>query len=248
MLLHSSQREKQALAPASMCTPFWSQEVPSLVRGTVCSHPQIPLLRQEWPTGRLQGKRGAHQLRITPLHLLWAGQHLPEHRRWKEEQSGTLNLDADRNTLLTSSPSYFHWKKALIRQWLFVTGQLGSRCPGQSFPLICRGLSALGCWLRQHRLQVSRCSWVSLPAKCAGPEDRQLCPPKESGEVGPSPSPPSPPPSCLCPSEAAASATLPAVDQGPGELPTLGASPPAVHATPCAQRVASGLCSEGWLR
>ena len=123
------------------------------------------------------------------------------------------------------------------------------RCPGQRFPLICRGLSALGCWLRQHRLQVSRCSWVSLPAKRAGPEDRQLCPPKERGEVGPSPAlSPSPPPGCLCPSAAATSTTLPAVNQGPGELPTRGASPPAVHATPCAQRVASRLCSEGWLR
>lgn len=59
-------------------------------------------------TGRLQGKQGARQLRITPVHLLWAGQHLPEHRQWKEEQSGILNLDADGNLLLISSPSYFH--------------------------------------------------------------------------------------------------------------------------------------------
>lgn len=38
-------------------------------------------------TGRLQGKRGAHRLRSTPVHLLWAGQHLPEHHDGKRSKA-----------------------------------------------------------------------------------------------------------------------------------------------------------------
>lgn len=127
-------------------------------------------------TGRLQGKWGAHQLRSMPVHLLWAGQHLPGHRRQKEKQSLILNLDEDRDLPFLSSPSYFRWKYALISQWLFCTGQLGSRSPGQSFPLICRGLSALGCWLRHHRLQVSR-SRLGQPDGQVCWAWGQLCPP-----------------------------------------------------------------------
>lgn len=43
----------------------------------------------------------------------------------------------------------------------------------------------------------------------------------------PSPSAPSHPPVCLCPFATTTSATLPTTDQGPGELSTLGTSPPA---------------------
>lgn len=167
-----------------MYTSFWAQKVPSLVRWTVYSHPWVPRLHQEWWTGtrraprdrKAAGKTGSPS---TPQHACSppVGRTAPA---WaslrKEKQSLTLNLDEDGGLPLLSSPSCFRWKYALSSQWRFLTGQLGSRSPGQSLPLICRGLSALGCWLRHHRLQVSR-SRLGQPDGQVCQAWGQLCPP-----------------------------------------------------------------------